>query len=68
VLAYLLFAAGLRRLPPATVATLTLTEPVVAALLGTAVLGEQLTLVAGLVMAAVVASLAVLATSTLRSG
>jgi len=68
VLAYLLFAAGLRRLPPATVATLTLTEPVVAALLGTAVLGEQLTLVAGLGMAAVVASLAVLATSTLRSG
>ncbi|MBC2638834.1 MULTISPECIES: DMT family transporter [unclassified Rhodococcus (in: high G+C Gram-positive bacteria)] len=68
VLAYLLFAAGLRRLPPATVATLTLTEPVVAALLGTVVLGEQLTVVAGLGMAAVVASLAVLATSTLRAG
>ncbi|MCQ4118726.1 EamA family transporter [Rhodococcus tibetensis] len=62
--AYLLFAAGLRRLPPATVATLTLTEPVVAALLGTAILGEQLTVVAGIGTAAVVTSLAV---STLRT-
>ncbi|MHA4850724.1 EamA family transporter [Rhodococcus sp. MSC1_016] len=67
VLAYLLFAAGLRRLPPATVATLTLTEPVVAALLGTAILGEELTVVAGIGMASVVASLAVLAVSTLRT-
>ncbi|MDV6275711.1 DMT family transporter [Rhodococcus erythropolis] len=32
VIAYLLFAAGLRHLPPATVATLMLLEPVVAAM------------------------------------
>lgn len=40
--AYLLFARGLSVLPAATVATLTLAEPVVAATLGVAVLGERL--------------------------
>jgi len=42
-LAYLLFARGLRRLPAAETATLTLAEPVTAALLGLALLGERLT-------------------------
>ncbi|HSK26205.1 MAG TPA: EamA family transporter [Jiangellales bacterium] len=59
-LAYWLFARGLRRLAAAEVATLTLAEPVTAALLGVAVLGEPVTagLAAGAVL--VVASLAVL--------
>jgi drug/metabolite transporter, DME family len=59
-LAYWLFARGLRRLPAAEVATLTLAEPVTAALLGVAVLGEPVSI--GLVLggALVVASLVVL--------
>ena len=40
--AYLLFTRGLERLPAATVSTLTLAEPVVAAVLGVLVLGERL--------------------------
>ena len=40
-LAYVLFARGLRRLAPRTVATLTLAEPLTAAALGVAVLGER---------------------------
>jgi len=40
--AYLLFGAGLALLPAATVATLTLAEPVTATLLGVTVLGERL--------------------------
>ncbi|MDY7101309.1 MAG: EamA family transporter [Actinomycetota bacterium] len=40
-LAYVLFARGLRSLPAEEVATLTLAEPVTAALLGVAVLGER---------------------------
>lgn len=43
VLAYLLFGAGLKALPAATVATLTLAEPVVATVLGVVVLGEDIT-------------------------
>ncbi len=39
--AYLLFAAGLRRMRSGEAATLTLAEPVTAALLGAAVLGER---------------------------
>jgi DME family drug/metabolite transporter len=52
VVAYLLFGAGLRVLPAATVATLTLAEPVVATLLGVLVLGESITLgaIAGAVL------------------
>ncbi|WP_200797723.1 DMT family transporter [Streptoalloteichus hindustanus] len=61
VLAYLLFGAGLRVLPAPTVATLNLAEPVVAAALGVAVLGEPVTTggVAGAVL--VLGGLAVLA-------
>lgn len=40
--AYLLFVAGLRGVPAATAQTLGLTEPVVATVLGVAVLGERL--------------------------
>jgi drug/metabolite transporter (DMT)-like permease len=58
---YLLFARGLTRLPAATVATLNLAEPLIAAILGLLVLGERpggraavgaLSLLAGLVLAA----------------
>ncbi len=58
---YLLFARGLIRLPAATVATLNLAEPLVAALLGLLVLGERpgtcaavgaLSLLTGIVLAA----------------
>jgi len=58
---YLLFARGLTRLPAATVATLNLAEPLVAAILGLLVLGERpgaqaavgaLSLLAGLILAA----------------
>lgn len=40
--AYLLFARGLQRLPAATVATVTLAEPVTAAVLGVLLLGEAM--------------------------
>ncbi len=40
--AYLLFGFGLARLPATTVATLTLAEPLCAALLGVGLLGERL--------------------------
>lgn len=40
--AYLLFARGLQRLPAGETATLTLAEPLTAALLGVALLGERL--------------------------
>lgn len=42
VVAYVLFAAGLRALPASTVSTLTLVEPLTACVLGVAVLGERL--------------------------
>jgi DME family drug/metabolite transporter len=60
-LAYLLFARGLRRLPASEVATLTLAEPVTAALLGAIVLGERPGAVAAAGMLVVLAGLAVLA-------
>jgi drug/metabolite transporter, DME family len=60
-LAYVLFARGLRNLPTAEVATLTLAEPVTAAALGTVVLGEQLSATAAVGAALVVAGLAALA-------
>lgn len=52
--AYLLFGAGLKRLTPATVSTLTLAEPLTATLLGVLVLREQLppSAVAGLAVLA----------------
>ena len=40
-MSYVLFSAGLRRLRSSTVATLSLTEPLTAALLGVVVLGER---------------------------
>jgi DME family drug/metabolite transporter len=51
--AYVLFSAGLHRLRSSTVATLSLTEPLTAALLGVAILGERpgwLALVGALVL------------------
>ncbi|MFC5677866.1 DMT family transporter [Aeromicrobium endophyticum] len=42
VVAYVLFATGLRALPASTVSTLTLVEPLTACVLGVAVLGERL--------------------------
>ncbi|MGR0221233.1 DMT family transporter [Agromyces sp. ZXT2-6] len=52
--AYLLFGAGLKRLTPATVSTLTLAEPLTATLLGVLLLQEQLpgTAAAGLLVLA----------------
>ncbi|WP_445148287.1 DMT family transporter [Baekduia sp. Peel2402] len=60
-IAYILFASGLRHLPANEVATLTLAEPVTAALLGAVVLGERPgpTALVGIVM--ILAGLAVLA-------
>lgn len=60
-IAYILFASGLRHLPANEVATLTLAEPVTAALLGAAVLGERPgpTALVGIVI--ILAGLAVLA-------
>jgi len=52
VLAYLLYGRGLRTVPAPVAVTLGLAEPVVAAILGLAVLGERLstTALAGLVL------------------
>lgn len=60
-LAYILFAGGLRHLPANEVATLTLAEPVTAALLGAVVLGERPGAIALAGIAAILAGLAVLA-------
>jgi DME family drug/metabolite transporter len=60
-LAYVLFARGLRVLPTAHVATLTLAEPLTAAALGTVVLGERLSPGAALGAAMVMGGLAALA-------
>ena len=57
----LLFARGLKELPTAHVATLTLAEPLTAAALGTLVLGEQLSAPAALGAAMVLGGLAALA-------
>jgi DME family drug/metabolite transporter len=60
-LAYLLFASGLRHLPAGEVATLTLAEPVTAALLGAVVLGERPGAAAVVGIFIILAGLAVLA-------
>lgn len=60
-LAYLLFARGLRRLPAGEVATLTLAEPVTAALLGAGILDERPGAMAVAGIAFVLGGLAVLA-------
>ncbi|MFY9370707.1 MAG: EamA family transporter [bacterium] len=55
--AYLLFSWGLERLPAATAVTLSLAEPLTAALLGVVVVGESLTLLAALGVALLLAGL-----------
>jgi DME family drug/metabolite transporter len=57
VLAYRLFALGLRRVPPSTASTMALAEPVVATVLGVALLGERLSAVGWLGAALVLAGL-----------
>lgn len=59
--AYVLFARGLRHLPAATVATLTLAEPVVAAALGVLLLGEPVTVARVAGAALILTGLALLA-------
>jgi drug/metabolite transporter, DME family len=59
--AYVLFARGLQWLPAATVATLTLAEPLTAATLGVVVLGERPGFVAGIGALLVAAGLVLLA-------
>lgn len=65
-LAYVLFARGLRRLSAAETATLTLAEPLTAALLGVLVLGERVSAPATLGGALILAGLLVLAAPDLR--
>ncbi|MFI6502197.1 DMT family transporter [Nonomuraea typhae] len=60
-LAYLLYGRGLRTTPVATAATLALTEPAVATLLGVIVLGEHLSTVSILGLVLLAASLVVVA-------
>jgi DME family drug/metabolite transporter len=60
-LAYVLFARGLRQLPTAQVATLTLAEPLTAAMLGTIALGEQFTTGAAVGATMILGGLAALA-------
>jgi drug/metabolite transporter, DME family len=65
-LAYTLFARGLRRLSAAETATLTLAEPLTAALLGVVVLGERLGATAASGAALVLAGLVLLALPAAR--
>ena len=65
-LAYVLFARGLQKLPAASVATLTLAEPLTAATLGVAVLGERPGPVAGLGALLVLSGLLVLSAQPRR--
>jgi DME family drug/metabolite transporter len=65
-LAYLLFARGLRRLSAAETATLTLAEPLTAALLGVIVLGERMSAPAALGGALILGGLLVLAAPDVR--
>ena len=60
---YTLFWAGLRRVPVAMAATLTLAEPLTAGTLGVLVLGERLTLAAGLGIGLILVGLVVLSVS-----
>jgi DME family drug/metabolite transporter len=64
--AYLLFARGLKRLTAAETATLTLAEPLTAALLGVLVLSETLSAPASLGGALILSGLLVLAAPDLR--
>jgi DME family drug/metabolite transporter len=65
-LAYLLFARGLKTLSAAETATLTLAEPLTAALLGVIVLGEELSAPAALGGALILSGLVVLAKPDVR--
>jgi DME family drug/metabolite transporter len=60
--AYVLFSAGLHRLRSSTVATLSLTEPLTAALLGVVVLGERPGLVAAVGALVLLSGLVVITT------
>ncbi|WP_150308354.1 DMT family transporter [Planctomonas psychrotolerans] len=62
--AYLLFAAGLRHLPAASVATITLAEPLTAALLGIGLLGETLAPTSWAGLAAIATGILILLVST----
>ncbi len=64
--AYLLFARGLRVLSAAETATLTLAEPLTAALLGVVVLSERMSAPAALGAALILGGLLVLAAPDLR--
>jgi DME family drug/metabolite transporter len=64
--AYLLFARGLKQLSAAETATLTLAEPLTAALLGVIVLGEHLTTPAALGGMLILGGLVVLAAPDVR--
>jgi DME family drug/metabolite transporter len=66
--AYLLFGRGLAQLPAGPVATLVLAEPLVATVLGTAVLGERLTAAGGAGAALVLAGVAVQGLASSRRG
>jgi drug/metabolite transporter, DME family len=65
-LAYLVFARGLRRLSGAETATLTLAEPLTAALLGVIVLSERMSAPAALGGALILSGLLVLAAPEVR--
>lgn len=65
--AYLLFAAGLRRLSAASASTLTLAEPLTAALLGLVVLREQLSLPSWLGLGGLAAGILILALAPRRA-
>lgn len=63
---YLLFAAGLSHLSAPSVSTLTLAEPLTAALLGLMVLGETLALPSWIGLAAIAVGILILVTSSRR--
>lgn len=65
--AYLLFAAGLRSLSAASVSTLTLAEPLTAALLGLVVIGETLSLSSWVGLAAIALGILILVVRPRRS-
>ncbi|WP_438853985.1 DMT family transporter [Agromyces sp. M3QZ16-3] len=64
--AYLLFGAGLERLAPATVSTLTLAEPLTATILGVLVLQERLPVTAVLGLAVLASGIVLLVASRSR--
>jgi DME family drug/metabolite transporter len=64
---YTLFWAGLRRVPVAMAGTLTLAEPLTAGMLGVLVLGEHLTLTAGLGIGLILVGLVVLSVVSRQS-